>query len=462
MKIPIRIRVAIYVTFTFAVVIIALSFILTELYERYSYRSFDVTLQAAASSVSNRLVKENLQEDISGIREDIGETISSFENRIGVIHVAIFDGTGNEVFEANDRDSTASKVPLKAGRKFFTFSSGGRRYRAAFASFEIGENSEGTVVAVCPLAATRESIDRIRGIAFVIAPITILLVGIGSVLIARRALRPLEKIAHDIDRIQVDKPLGSLDVPWNGDEIERVAVSFNAMVRRIIVLIESQRNFLIDASHELKTPLTVIQTEIEMLMMKSGLTNTERENLQQLLSEAEYAAKVASDLIYLSKLESFASDGFVPVDFDSIVEKVVSHQLPIAKHKNISVQVKLGCKCKVNANADLLHRAFSNIVENSVKYSRECGNIFVTTSANADGSMAAMLVEDDGAGISEMDLPRVLDTFYRTKSARSSDEKGSGLGLSITKRILEQHHGTIEIESKLNVGTTVTIEIPKI
>jgi signal transduction histidine kinase len=462
MKLPIRIRVALYVTSSFAVIIVTLSFVLTELYERYSYRSFDVMLQAAASSVANRLVKENLQQDLQGIREDIGETISSFENRIGIINVAIFDDTGKEFFSANDGDSIAPNIPLGTVRRFNTFSLAGRRYRTAFANFEINENSQGTVIVSCPLAAIQESIDRIRGIIFAIAPITIMIVGIGSVLIARRALRPLERIAHDIDRIQVDKPLGNLDVPWSNDEIERLAMSFNALVQRITTLIESQRNFLTDASHELKTPLTVIQTEIEMLLMKSDLTNEERDNLQQLLTEVEYAATVATDLIYLSKLESSDVERFVPVDFDSVVEEAVSHHLAITKHKNISLEVKLGCKHEVNANADLLHRAFSNVIENSTKYVRSCGKVIVKSSVDNESSMAVMSVEDDGAGISQEELPRVFDRFYRTKSARSGDEKGSGLGLSIAKRIVEQHNGRIEIKSKPNVGTIVRIEIPEL
>ncbi|MCL4509890.1 MAG: HAMP domain-containing histidine kinase [Bacteroidetes bacterium] len=462
MKLPIRIRVALYVTLSFAIVIVALSFALTELYERYSYRSFDVTLEAAASSVANRLVEENLQKDLSEISEDIGETISSFENKIGVIHVAIFGTTGREVFSVNDQDSVASRIPLEAGRKFVSISLAGRRYRAAIENFEINENSQGTVVVSGSLAATRESIDRIRGLIFAVAPITILIVGIGSVLIAHRALRPLEKIAHDVDRIQVDKPLSELSVPTTNDEIEKVALSFNALIRRIVSVLESQRNFLMDASHELKTPLTVIQTEIEMLLMKSNLTSEERENLQQLVSEVEYASKLAIDLIYLSKLESSVVEKFSPVDFDSVAEEVISHQLSIAKRKNIFLRIKLGCKCEVNANAQLLQRAFSNIVENAIKYSRSGGRVSVSTSVNDKSSMAAMLVEDAGVGISEEELPRVFDRFYRTKSSRSGDEKGSGLGLSIAKRIIEEHKGKIEIRSKIGVGTSVEIQIPTV
>ena len=466
LRLPIRLRVALYVTFSFAVIIIALSAALTELYEEYSNRAFDVTLQAATSSVANRLVEETLTGDISAIREDINETISPFENKVGVIHIRVFDANLKNIFAFNDEDSLAYKSkPLifherSRGKKYATFHYRHRTYRAALENFEIGDSSQGTVVAVGSLASLHESIDRIRGLAFIIAPITILLLGIGSVKIARRALRPLERMARDIDGIEVDTSMMKLHVPRTNDEIEKVANSFNSLMERIGTLIDSQRNFLMDASHELKTPLTVIQTEIEMLQMKPDLTVEERENLQHLVAEVEYASKLAVDLIYLSRLESAVAVNFAEVDMRPLVQEIVSHHLPIAKRKDVSVSVKGEAGCVVNADRELLSRAISNVLENAIKYSRRGGKVAVTLSADRGSTKAVLAVSDNGDGISAEELPRVFDRFYRTKSSRSSDEKGSGLGLSIAKRIVEQHNGRIGIESKPGKGSKVEIVIP--
>ncbi len=466
MKMPIRVRVALYVTFYFAVVVVTLSFVSTELYERYSYRSFDVTLQAAASSVANRLAEKNLKSNLSGILEDIGETISSFENKIGILQLVVYDSSGRVVFSYNDKDSIASLVkPWSFIKKrhqgnFITIHVHDKPYRATFEDYEIGEQSQGTVVVSGSLSSTRESIDRIRGIAFLVAPITILIVGIGSVLIARKSLRPLEKMAQDIDGIQVNRPLAALNVPKTNDEIEKVGESFNALTQRIGRLIEAQRNFLMDASHELKTPLTVIQTEIEMLLMKPNLTAEERENLQQLVSEVEYASKLATDLIYLSRLESSVVVNLLPTSLESIVKEVVSHHLPIAKRKSVSLRTMVGNSSEAIADRELLKRALSNVVENAIKYSRDGGEVTVSTSRDERARRVLVLVEDDGVGISPEELPRVFDRFYRTKGARSGDEKGSGLGLSIAKRIIEQHGGEITIFSKPETGTTVKILLP--
>lgn len=466
MRLPIRIRVALYVTFTYAVVIVALSFVLVELYEKYSYRSMDVSLQAAASSVANRLVNENIQADVSGISEDIGETISNFENRIGVIKVGIFDASWREVFSYNDGDSITSDLKPGNGMglndqdEFITITSHGRKFRCAFANFEIADSLQGMVVALGSLSSTRESIDRIRAIIFVIAPLTILLVGIGSVLIARQALRPLEKVAFSIDGIRVDKPLEKIEVPRVSDEIKKVAESFNALIQRIGKLIEAQRNFLLDASHELKTPLTVIQTEIEMLLMKPGSSAEERENLHQLLSEVEYASKLAIDLIYLSKLESSRPAEMRPVDLSAVLEEVVDHYRVIAGKKNISLSVKHEANLSVMGDSNLIRRALSNVIDNAIKHSRAGGEVRVTGRLDEKSSNPIVDIEDRGEGISHEELPRVFDRFYRTKSSRGGEEKGSGLGLSIARRIVEQHNGRIIIESEPNVGTTVKIELP--
>lgn len=461
MKIPIRLRVALYVTLSFAVVIIVVGYALTELYEGFSYRAFDVTLQAAASSVANRLADVTLDAKLHGIGEDVGETISDFENKIGLIHIGIFDAENVEVFSLNDIDSMVVRIPLKHDRKFLSVHWEDKEYRVAFAQFEVSDTSQGTVVAMSSLAPLHASIDRIRGIAFVIAPITILLVGIGSVLIARRALRPLERMAHDIDAIGVGKPLMKLNVPDTNDEIERVGESFNSLMERIVTLIDSQRVFLMDASHELKTPLTVIQAEIEMLQMKPDLAPEEKENLQHLVSEVEYASKLAVDLIYLSRLDSSVA-AFVPVNMSQIVGEVVSHHAPVAKLKGVAVRLKTSGKNIVNGEYELLKRSVSNVIENAIKYTGRGGSVLITARSDKAARQFVLTVTDNGPGISPDELPRVFDRFYRTKSARGGDEKGSGLGLSITKRIIEQHGGRISVESETEKGTTVTIEMASV
>ena len=459
MKIPIRLRVALYVTLSFAVVIVIIAYALTELYEGFSYRAFNVTLQAAATSVANRIANVNLNAGLAGVGEDVQESVSDFENRIGLIHIGIFDSSNAEVFPLNDIDSMVLRIPLKHNHKFISVHWGGKKYRVAFAQFEITDKTQGSVVAMCSLAPLQESIGRIQGIAIVIVPITILLVGIGSVLIARRALRPLERMARDIDAIGVGKPLTKLDVPETNDEIEKVGRSFNALMERIVVLIDSQRNSLLDASHELKTPLTVIQTEIEMLQLNPSLTSEEKENLQNLLSEVEYASKLAVDLIYLSRLESSVAN-FAIVDMSAVVREVVSHNSSLAKRKGIRLVVKVAGRCSVRADYEPLKRAVSNVVENAIKYTPNGGKVEINGRADRSVSSFTLTVQDNGQGVGADELPRVFDRFYRTKNARGGDEKGSGLGLSIAKRIVEQHKGSITMYSEPGKGTMVRIEIP--
>ncbi len=459
MRIPIRYRVAVYVTLSFAIVIVSLSYALTELYESYSFRSFDVTLQAAASSVANRMADLDMTAGRASVEEDISETIADFENKIGLVRIGVFDSSSHEILSLNDADSITVKTGPVTGGNFSSVRLAGKRYRAAYAEFEMSGNRQGKVVAIASLAPLRESIDRIQGLVFVIAPITILLVGIGSIKIARRALKPLERIAEEIDGMDADGGTMKIKVPPTNDEIERVAESFNALMSRVAYLIKSQRNFLMDASHELKTPLTVIQAEIEMLLMKPDLAEEERENLQHLVSEVEYASKLAVDLIYLSRLES-ASASLGMINPLPVVIDVVGQQTSVARRKEISLHFSPGVKCNVKGDVELLKRAFSNVVENAVKYSHAGGRVEVHTRVDRDSMNFILVVADNGSGINPDELPRVFDRFYRTRSARGGEEKGSGLGLSIARRIVEQHDGSIKIESEPGKGTTVSIELP--
>lgn len=468
MTLPIRTRVAVFVTLFYAVVIVALTVVLIESYERYSYQEFDVTLQAAASSIANRMVRESVTSDVTKLREDIGETLSDFQRKIGLIRVQVLNNDGGELFSYNDPDSVAFRVRLDdffrkgVERNFVTLHFHHVAYRAAIARFEVGENSQGTVVVLGSLTSTRESIDIIRGIALLVGPITILIIGLGSFLLAKRSLRPLEKVTEDIDRIEAGSLPARLKSPGTRDEIERLTNSFNSLLERISALMEAQRNFLVDASHELKTPLTVIQTEIEMLLMRPALNKQDRDNLQQLLTEVEYAANLAVDLIFLSRLESATRMEMSRISLDDLVRDTVEHSLPIARRREIEIGINLDSRCTVMGDPGMLRRAFLNVIENAIKYGRRGGKVIVSTTSNVSLHKAAVVVGDNGEGIDENEIDRVFDRFYRTRGARGGGEKGSGLGLAITKEIVEQHTGRITIRSNRGIGTIVAMEFEMI
>ncbi len=468
MTIPIRTRVALFVTLFFAVVIVVLTAVLIELYETYSYREFDVTLQAAASSVANRMVREDGPSDATKMREDIGETLSDFQRKIGLIRVRILDDQGKAILSYNDPDSVTGGVKpkdfLRKGRRkdFITLHFHNLAYRAASAEFELDEGAQGSVIVVGSLASLHDSIDTIRAVALLVGPITILIVGLGSFLLAKRALKPLEKVTEDINRIEAGRLPTRLTTPGTKDEIERLTASFNGLLGRINALMDAQRDFLMHASHELKTPLTVIQTEMEMLLMRPDLNEQDMENLQQLLSEVEYAANLAVDLIFLSRLESANRMEMSQINVDEIVREVLEHLLPIARRRGIAVGSNLQSNSLIFADRGMLRRAFLNIIENSIKYGKKGGQVIVSTKSSPSLKRIAVVVGDDGEGIDEDEIDRVFDRFYRTREARSGVEKGSGLGLAIAKEIVEQHKGKISIKSKRGIGTVVAMEFEMI
>jgi len=457
----IKLRIATFFTIAYAAVVLMLSYALYEINETSSRDSFVFALKSATQSVVDRLSETDLS-TTSGLKEDLQEAISIFENKLGILHITVFDSTGREIISLNPIVPGKVENVATMNNDVIRLVESGHRYIGIRRGFEIGEKPVGTVYVYASSSYLEESKDRLRNILAILAPVSIILVAVGSLFLSKRALKPLDAVAAEIDKIEVNKSLRPIPVPNSKDEIRKVSESFNDLVMRLQSLFKLERNFIVDASHELKTPLTVIQTEIEMLLMNQHLSNSEIENLRNLQLEVERAVKIATDLIFFSRLE--LSDGLKVtehIDMDGLVAEVVSRLNNLASSKGVKMEVHLESGTTLLANRDSLGRAFSNVIENAIKYndkSKSTRVVVVKTERKKD--YCFFTVSDNGIGINSEDLPYIFNRFYRTKEARGSEVQGSGLGLSITKKIVEEHRGTIEILSKPGEGTSVLIRIP--
>ncbi|MGC8595647.1 MAG: sensor histidine kinase [Candidatus Kryptoniota bacterium] len=457
----IKLRIAAFFTIAYAAVVLILSYALYEINETSSRDSFLFALKSAAQSVVDRLSETDLSTPL-GVKEDLQEAISLFENKLGILHVTVFDSTGREIISLNGLKLSAIRNSASMTRDIIRLEEAGRKYIGIRREFEIGEKPVGSVYVFASSSYLEESKDRLGNILIVLAPISIIIVAAGSLFISKRALKPLDTVAAEIDKIEVSGSLRPIPVPDSNDEIKKVSESFNDLVDKLQSLFQLERNFIVDASHELKTPLTVIQTEIEMLLMNPNLSQPEIDNLKNLQLEVERAVKIATDLIFFSRLE--LSGGFKAaehVDVDSLVAEIVSRLTNLAFAKGVKVEVHLSSESTVLADRDSLGRALSNVIENAIKYSDKSKPVrVVVVKTERKGDYALFLVSDNGIGINSEDLPYIFNRFYRTKEARSGEIQGSGLGLSITKKIVEEHKGSIEITSRPDEGTSVLIKIP--
>ncbi len=275
--------------------------------------------------------------------------------------------------------------------------------------------------------------------------------------ISRRILRPIDSMTRTAREISSGDLKNRVEVGGADDELTRLAVTFNRMIERLQISFEKQTQFVSDASHELRTPIAVIQGYADMVdrwgkddpkVLGESMTAIRKEtkSMTGLIEQLLFLARGDGNRIRLQKT-SFELGG--------LLDEIVSESRFIAPRHHFI------CKSEgttLFADRKLIKQALRALVENSVKYTPEGGDISVT--AFREKAKVVITVKDTGIGISAEDLPKLFDRFYRVDKGRSKEKGGSGLGLSIVRWIVEAHEGTVGIESEPGKGSAVKIELP--
>jgi signal transduction histidine kinase len=271
-----------------------------------------------------------------------------------------------------------------------------------------------------------------------------------------RALEPLESIAETAERIAETGDVSLSVAPEGTGETRQLAVAFNRMVERLRGLLESQRQLLADTSHELRNPLTVVRTDLDLLGRDLD-AETRQEVAAEAAEEAERMSRLVADLLYLSREEQAERGPTDAVRLDRLAGEVVDRLKQVAPEH--SVQVESAEPVTVQGSRDRLHQLVTNLVENGIRYTPAGGHITVDVRRIAP-ERVRLDVRDDGIGIEPEHLPRVFDRFYRVDPARARATGGTGLGLAIVKRVAESHDGTVEAVSEPGVGSTFSVILP--
>lgn len=224
-------------------------------------------------------------------------------------------------------------------------------------------------------------------------------------------------------------------------------------------MIDDQNQFISDASHELRTPMATLRAEMEGKLMEKSISDKEARNLiNSNLEELTELQQLVNNLLKLTRV-SVANHSNVDhqsIYLKNILTEAASKLTPLAKRKKISISLKLS-PVQVLGERSSLTELFVILMDNAIKYSNS--NSAITVSVSRSGSKAVIAVKDRGIGIAEEDINNVFDRFYRADKSRSGTD-GHGLGLSIAKKIVESHSGSISVQSKLNKGSTFTVTLP--
>lgn len=289
------------------------------------------------------------------------------------------------------------------------------------------------------------------------------LVGSGLLgwLLARRALLPLDHVAHAAKAI-TSSNLG-VQIPLRGanDELERLIESFNEMSARLAASFEQIRQFSTDVSHELRTPLTAIRGQLEVALFTAKTQDQYRDAMVNALQDVEQLSNIVRALLLLSQAESGqVALQLSPLRMVEVVEDIVEQfQIPADEEKiELTSDLSRAHDSLIRADRTQIGRLVTNLLSNAVKYTRQGGKVRVGLYPN--GQDLVFEVRDTGVGIPQEDLPHIFDRFYRVRPAHTKPAQGLGLGLSFVAWIVKAHNGSIDVESTPEQGTVFRVRLP--
>jgi len=316
-----------------------------------------------------------------------------------------------------------------------------------------------TLVIGLNYAGTRAELSRIRNAFLLAFPVALFLVGLGGWIVAGRALRPLKTIADTAERITAR----GLDqrIPDSGDSPEagRVIQVLNRMMDRLESSFRQATRFGADASHELKTPLTIMQGELENALQAAAHGSTEQVLFSNLLEETQRLSTITRGLLLLAQADAGQLKlTLVAVDLSAELEGMIEDARMLAADLRLQLDVQLAPHMHVHADRALLHTAIFNLIRNAIKYNEKNGRLEFRLAAVTD--RVVFTIGNTGPGIPTADQPKVFERFYRGNRTDSPRTDGIGLGLSLAREIVRAHGGELSLKESRPGWTVFELSFP--
>lgn len=474
-----RARLTLWYSLVLAVFLLLFSLTSYLLFSRAADRHTDSDLAELANSFLVTLQDELKDPDNpGGLQAAARQTM--LEHRVRDNLFFIVDAGGKVVASSGDVSSSSGTVESMVARVLasegfrsfvLSISQSNHSYQTiagangGFRAYARGFNANGStwsLVILRSLHPQRELLEQIR-LAFAwLIPLGVLLAGIGGYFVARKSLAPVANMGAQVERISAANLHERLEVRNATDELGRLARTFNDLLDRLDQSFERQRRFISDASHELRTPISILRGEAEVALSQLSRPPEEyRESLAVLHEEAQRLSNIVEDLFTLTRADA-GEYRLTRTDFylDELAADCVRATRALAQAKNITLSVVAAHEMPVRADEDLLRRMILNLLDNAIKYTPEGGNVSVTCGTAPNGY--ELSVTDSGLGIPVEMQSRIFERFFRVDKARSRTGRdgGAGLGLSIARWIAEAHLGRIELARSNAAGSTFKVYIP--
>jgi heavy metal sensor kinase len=420
----------------------------------------DTTLAGQVEDVRRFLESQSSDQTRSDLSREVTEEYTA---ETGGDYLQIVDAEGNWIYRAPALAQRgfppvtpgALRKPIHQDERF-----GKKPFR--FVTQRIDVHGHAYTVQAGTLAEEEvETLERFQDYLLMFAPVVLLVAGVVGYWLSRRALAPVDALTRTARTITGNTLSSRVEQLHTGDELQRLSDTLNQMLGRIEIAFNRVTEFTADASHELRTPISLIRTEAELALRRSRGEEEYREALRHILLEAERTTSLIEELLALARADSGRQElNIQSIDLRGTLQEVASGWRQVANVRGIQFNERiLDVELRVLGDATALRRVLDVLLDNAFKYTPRSGGM-VSLGAEEIGGRAVISVRDNGIGIAEEEQKRIFERFYRVDKARSRDMGGAGLGLSIAQWIVQQHHGEIVVESALGAGSIFRVKLP--
>ena len=464
----IRVRLALWYVAVLAVATLSLTAASWWLSNQSVIRAADIGLQARVEGVQDFLENPRTRLSVEGLQDEFGEYA---ELTRGEALLEVLDASGTVLcrpsipgwVEMADREARGgTSKDIRPNDRVLA----GSPYRVASAHLEaVGRKYRVTVAA--PMGPAYAALNRFHRWLLLLLPAVLAFAGLGGYWISRRALKPVDQITRAVQAITVDSLDRRLPVPVADDELRRLASTFNDVLSRLQSAVRDIVRFTADASHELRTPVTLVRTTAELALRRERTPQEYRTALTDVVDHARNMSVLVDDLLVLARTDAgIEPRALEPLDLSEVVRETAREIERFANARSVNVFVETPTDpLRLEGDRLSLGRLLLILGENAVKYSLPGGHVDVRifserTNDNADRS-AVIEVSDNGIGLDASEMPRLFERFYRGSRARQHAPDGTGLGLAIAQTIVERHQGSIVLAARADgPGCSTSVRLP--
>ena len=467
MSLPIRAKLTIWYTTLLTASLITFGSVVYVVLSKSITSSIDMRLVSLAEIVSKAVFRPSaaqLPKDFDSMLEHF------FGIKTAGNFIQVLDKYGKITFTSSTLGknhiplSSASYHHAVSGTISYNTVTNIGQYPARVITFPLMEKGQliGILQVGTPMQESAAVINALFYILILGIPLAVILAsGVGWFL-AKKALSPVDAITMMAKKIEAGSLNERLKVFGPKDELGRLTETFNDMIARLELSFKQMKQFTSDASHELKTPLTVLKGEMEITLKTEKTIEGFREAIKSSLEEIDKMSAIVKSLLNLARIDSRIKLPKDKVSLNEIIEERFNQTMPLARYKGINMKIIKNEKVAIIGDMLRIGQLIFNLIDNAIKYTVKGGRIEISLEHESGWAIITLL--DTGIGIAKEDIPYIFDRFYRVDKARTSalggGEGGVGLGLSICKEIVDAHEGRIEVTSEAGKGSTFRIYLP--